>query len=153
MNCPGCGKAGTRVLDSRMAKGGEQIRRRRECGDCGHRFTTFERVESSLPTVIKKAGGRVPYDREKIRTGIVRATWKRDVTDREIDDFLEGLEQGFRDHPSRDVSTREIGQQVMRFLRSRDQVAYVRFASVYGEFTDVGAFKDLLSELEAAARR
>jgi len=149
MNCPFCGVADTRVLDSRMAKGGEQIRRRRECGKCGQRFTTYERVETGLPAVIKKGGGRVPFDRERIRTGVVRATWKREVTDREIDDFLDSLEQKFRERSVRDVSSQEIGQEVLRFLLARDQVAYVRFASVYGEFSDVTEFKDILSDLEA----
>lgn len=152
MNCPFCSVAGTRVLDSRMAKGGEQIRRRRECEDCAQRFTTYERVETGLPSVIKKGGGRVPYDREKVRTGVVRATWKREVTDREIDDFLDDLEQRFRDKSIRDVSSRDLGQAVLLFLQDRDQVAYVRFASVYGDFSDVREFKDLLEDLEAGAR-
>ena len=151
MNCPFCGVAGTRVLDSRMARGGEQIRRRRECEDCTQRFTTYERVETGLPAVIKKGGGRVPYDRDKVRTGIVRATWKREVTDREIDDFLDCVEAGFREDSVREVDSRDIGQEVLRYLRSRDQVAYVRFASVYGDFSDVTEFTDLLSDLDAGA--
>lgn len=148
MNCPFCGIAGTRVLDSRMAKGGEQIRRRRECEGCTQRFTTYERVETGLPTVIKKGGGRVPYDRAKVRTGVVRATWKREVTDREIDDFLDHVEQRFRERSVRDVPSREIGQEVLRFLLKRDQVAYVRFASVYGDFSDLTEFEDLLHGLD-----
>jgi transcriptional repressor NrdR len=148
MNCPFCGIAGTRVLDSRMAKGGEQIRRRRECEGCTQRFTTYERVETGLPTVIKKGGGRVPYDREKVRTGVVRATWKREVTDREIDDFLDQVEQRFRERGVRDIPSRDIGQEVLRFLLKRDQVAYVRFASVYGDFSDLTEFADLLHGLD-----
>ncbi len=148
MNCPFCRIAGTRVLDSRMAKGGEQIRRRRECEGCSQRFTTYERVETGLPTVIKKGGGRVPYDREKVRTGVVRATWKREVTDREIDDFLDCVEQQCRERSVRDIGSKEIGQEVLKFLRGRDQVAYVRFASVYGDFSDVTEFQDLLHELD-----
>jgi len=132
-----------------MARGGEQIRRRRECGDCAQRFTTYERVETGPPAVIKKGGGRVPYDREKVRTGIVRATWKRAVTDREIDDFLDRLEARFRDGSVREVSSQELGQDVLRYLRERDQVAYVRFASVYGDFKDVKEFHDILNEMEA----
>ncbi len=144
MNCPFCGVAGTRVLDSRMARGGEQIRRRRECEGCTQRFTTYERVETGLPSVVKKGGGRVPYDREKVRTGVVRATWKREVTDREIDDFLDRVEQQFRERSVRDIPSKEIGQEVLRYLLKRDQVAYVRFASVYGDFSDLTEFEDLL---------
>jgi len=148
MNCPFCGVAGTRVLDSRMARGGEQIRRRRECEGCTQRFTTYERVETGLPSVVKKGGGRVPYDREKVRTGVVRATWKREVTDREIDDFLDRVEQQFRERSVRDIPSKEIGQEVLRYLLKRDQVAYVRFASVYGDFSDLTEFEDLLHGLD-----
>jgi len=131
-----------------MARGGEQIRRRRECEGCTQRFTTYERVETGLPSVVKKGGGRVPYDREKVRTGVVRATWKREVTDREIDDFLDRVEQQFRERSVRDIPSKEIGQEVLRYLLKRDQVAYVRFASVYGDFSDLTEFEDLLHGLD-----
>jgi transcriptional repressor NrdR len=149
MKCPFCEDSGTRVLDSRVAKKGEQIRRRRECPACGQRFTTYERAETGLPTVVKKDEGRVPFDRDKLRTGIVRATWKRSLADREIEDFLDKLEQKYRNMGHREISTRQIGDDVLRFLQTRDQIAYIRFMSVYGDFSDSREFIDRLLALEA----
>ncbi|MBM4352839.1 MAG: transcriptional repressor NrdR [Deltaproteobacteria bacterium] len=151
MRCPYCKCPSTKVVDSREVRGGEEIRRRRLCdttdGGCGHRFTTFERLELRLPVVVKRDGGRVPFEREKVRNGLLRATWKRRVREEEIEAFLDDLERRLSENVSREVTTQEIGSEAVRFLARVDPVACVRFQSVYGDFRSIDEFKRLLSEL------
>lgn len=146
MRCPYCKSTKTRVIDSREARGGDEVRRRRVCV-CGRRFTTFERVERRLPSVIKKNGGRVPFDRDKVRNGVLRATWKRRISDEEIERFLDNLETQLSEQFAKEVTTREIAGYVLKFLAATDPVAYVRFQSVYGDFKDIEEFKALISKL------
>jgi len=138
-------------VDSRVVRGGEEIRRRRLCeladGGCGQRFTTFERVERRLPVVVKKDAGRVPFDREKVRNGVLRATWKRRISEETIEAFLADLEKRLSERLSKEVTTRELGDEVRTFLRATDHVAFIRFESVYGDFQSIDEFQKLLSTL------
>ncbi len=152
MKCPFCGFLRTKVVDSREVRSGEEIRRRRLCeptegGGCESRFTTFERVERRLPVIVKKDGGRMPYDREKVRNGILIAASKRGIQVDEIEQFLNKLEKTLSEEFSKEAETRFIGQEVMRYLKTRDHVAYARFASVYMDFQDIEEFKKLLTSL------
>jgi transcriptional repressor NrdR len=150
MKCPFCGFADSRVVDSRLSREGNSIRRRRECGRCERRFTTFERVEEMLPLVIKKDGRRQPFDRKKIVAGIQRACEKRPVSIATIEKIVDQLERQLQESGEREVASRIIGQAVMNALHDLDQVAYVRFASVYRQFKDINEFmaelKDILAE-------
>lgn len=148
MRCPFCKSPDTKVIDSRVVNGQEEIRRRRVCGGkCGSRFTTFERAELRLPLVVKKDESRMAFDREKIRHSILTATKKRRLSDDEIESFLRQLEKGLAEKSRKEVTTRHIGQEVMRFLRDKDPVAYVRFASVYLDFHSTDEFKRLLGTM------
>jgi transcriptional repressor NrdR len=151
MRCPYCKNPRTKVIDSRDAKGGDEIRRRRHCdveeAGCGRRFTTFERLERRMPVVVKRGGGRVPYERDKVRNGLLRATWKRPIREAVIEDFLDELERRLAENFIKEVTTEEIGREVSRFLKDTDQVAYVRFQSVYGDFQNIDEFRSLLSTL------
>lgn len=152
MKCPFCNNTKTNVIDSRMVRGGLEIRRRRHCppeeGGCDQRFTTFERVETRVAIVVKKDGRRVPFDREKVRSGILRATWKTRVGEEEIEEFLNSLESKFSERLVKEVTTQDIGGEVLRFLKRREQVAYIRFMSVYGDFQSARQFRELLGSLE-----
>jgi transcriptional repressor NrdR len=150
MNCPVCKAADSRVVDSRLTDDGTAVRRRRECAQCGRRFTTYERLEVPPLFVIKKDGRREPFDREKILAGITKACEKRPVAREEVARVVEGIEQALRDRLATEVPTREIGEMVMERLRSLDEVAYVRFASVYKEFRDAESF---VQEIERLAAR
>ena len=143
MKCPACAAPDSRVLDSRPAEN-NSIRRRRECTACGKRFTTYEMVETAPITVIKKDGSREVFDRHKLETGILKACVKRPVDAAAI---VAAVEAELANRMSGEVSTREIGEMVMEQLRRLDAVAYVRFASVYREFKDVGTFLDELSRV------
>ena len=143
MNCPVCAAPDSRVLDSRPAEN-NSIRRRRECPACGKRFTTYEMVETAPITVIKKDGSREVFDRHKLETGILKACEKRPVDAAAI---VAAVEAELANRMSGEVTTREIGEMVMEQLRRLDAVAYVRFASVYREFKDVGTFLDELSRV------
>ncbi len=145
MRCPKCGNERSAVLDSRADA--DAIRRRRECQSCQARFTTFERVEFSLPVVIKKDGGRENFGREKVRLGIARACEKRPVSVEAIDAATDAIERRISELCSREIPSRQIGDMVMDELRKIDQIAYVRFASVYREFSDVSQFVDTLRTL------
>jgi transcriptional repressor NrdR len=145
MFCPKCNSDKTSVTDSRSDAGA--IRRRRECGDCGYRFTTFERVEMVLPVVIKKDGSRENFDREKIRNGLRRACEKRPVSMETIDTAVEAIEKRIQELCQKEVESRLLGELVMDELRKMDKIAYVRFASVYREFSDVSQFVDTLQSL------
>jgi transcriptional repressor NrdR len=146
MKCPGCGFLESKVVDSRSAQEGSTIRRRRECLSCKKRFTTFEMVESVPVFVIKKDGSRELFDRAKVLSGIMKATEKRPVNAEELTNQIEAeIQNSLR----QDVPTREIGEMIMRALKEVDDVAYVRFASVYREFKDIETFLHELNELRA----
>lgn len=158
MKCPFCADLENKVIDSRLGKDGLSIRRRRECLDCGRRFTTYERVEEIQPLVVKKDGRRETFDREKIRDGMIKATQKRPVSVDDIDDFLDSLERHFQETNQKEIPSTEIGERVIAALQKIDEVAYVRFASVYRQFKDLDDFVRELKELLAskddpAARR
>ena len=148
MQCPFCGEADTRVTDSRIVTSGDQVRRRRECTQCGERFTTYEKAELTLPRVIKQDGTRVPFDESKLRTGILRALEKRPATADEIESVISEIKRRLIASGDREVRSRYIGEQVMEGLRQLDQVAYVRFASVYRSFQDVNAFREEIERME-----
>lgn len=148
MRCPSCGQDNDRVVDSRSVRDGRAVRRRRHCSDCGHRFTTYEYVEPSTLSVVKKDGRRETYDREKLVTGILTACEKRPVSRDEIDTLVDRVEAVIAERGDREVPSGEIGEAVMKELRALDEVAYVRFASVYRRFKDVGEFLDEVRGLQ-----
>ena len=148
MQCPFCGDSDTRVTDSRIVTSGDQVRRRRECTECGERFTTYEKAELTLPRVIKRNGARVPFDDEKLRNGILRALEKRPVASDEIESAISEIKRRLIASGDREVASRQVGEQVMESLRLMDQVAYVRFASVYRSFEDVNAFREEIERME-----
>ena len=153
MKCPKCHKEGSRVVDSRPADNGHAIRRRRECSNCGYRFTTFERVEVTTLLVIKKNGNREEFNRQKILKGIVRATEKRPVGMDKITEIVDQVESKVRSVGSTEVSSQLIGEYIMGILADVDEVAYIRFASVYRQFKDMDAFKHELEELMARDKK
>ena len=150
MKCPFCAEIKNKVIDSRLSKDGRTIRRRRECLDCGKRFTTYEKVEAVLPMVVKKDGRREPFNHEKIRAGIHKACQKRPISIDDIADFVDSLGQLFQESGHREINSSDIGERVIEKLKEWDDVAYVRFASVYRQFKDINEFmtelKDLLDE-------
>ena len=148
MRCPFCKEEKSRVVDSRAAGDGFVIRRRRECLECSRRYTTYERIEETPLRVIKKDGSRVPFDRRKILTGLIKACEKRPISISALEDVTDKIERRINERFEREVPSREIGEMVMEELRSLDQVAYVRFASVYREFKDINAFMSHLNELK-----
>ena len=153
MKCPKCHEEGSRVVDSRPADEGHAIRRRRECTNCGFRFTTFERVEATPLLVIKKNGTREEFNREKILKGIVRATEKRPVGMDRITAIVNQVENKVRSVGGTEVSSQLIGEYIMGILADVDEVAYIRFASVYRQFKDMAAFRDELEELMARDKK
>lgn len=146
MKCPFCGEENTKVIDSRPAEENNSIRRRRQCEVCGKRFTTYEKVETILLIVIKKDDNREPYDRSKIERGIVRSCHKRPVSYDQIVSTVEEIEAEIFNKEEKEISSNEIGEIVMDKIKELDQVAYVRFASVYREFKDVNTFMDELKK-------
>lgn len=147
MLCPFCKNEETRVIDSRVVRDTAAVRRRRTCDRCERRFTTYERVEDLLPSVVKRDGRREPFDREKIRRGIQLAFKKRKVSETRVAELVDAIERGFQDHVDREVSSTSIGEAVMEALRREDEVAYVRFASVYRQFRDVNEFMAELTRI------
>lgn len=147
MKCPYCGVDNDKVIDSRSNNDGYSIRRRRECVACQRRFTTYEHVERPNIKVIKKDGVREPFDCEKIRTGLEKACWKRPVSDDQIRALIEKIEREVHDRFDGEVPAEKIGELIMQRLRTVDQVAYVRFASVYRQFDDVHDFVDELQPM------
>ncbi|MBN2178569.1 MAG: transcriptional repressor NrdR [Deltaproteobacteria bacterium] len=147
MNCPFCSNSENRVIDSRLSKDGDAIRRRRECEACGKRFTTYEYVEEVLPVVIKKDGRREPFDRGKILTGIKKACQKRPISMDVIENVVERIEQTCQEYQQKEIPSSIVGEKIMEELHNLDGVAYVRFASVYREFRDVNDFLDELKDL------
>jgi transcriptional repressor NrdR len=136
-----------RVIDSRLSKDGDLIRRRRECSHCQRRFTTYERVEETLPLVIKKDGRRELFDRGKILNGLQKACEKRPISVNVLEKLIERIEQRLQESGEREVLSREIGEQIMLELQNLDEIAYVRFASVYRSFKDVNEFMNEVKEL------
>jgi len=147
MKCPFCGEIKNKVIDSRLSKDGRMTRRRRECLNCEKRFTTYEKVETLLPMVVKKDGRREPFDHEKIRAGIQKACQKRPISVNTIDDFVDSLGQLFQESGHREIRSSDIGERVIERLKEWDDVAYVRFASVYRQFKDINEFMTELKEL------
>jgi transcriptional repressor NrdR len=145
MKCPYCSKINNKVIDSRLSKDGRTIRRRRECMDCGRRFTTYERLEEILPMVVKKDGRRETFSREKIINGIKKACQKRPVSITKIEEFVDSLEVYFQELGKKEIESKEVGEKVIKHLKDWDEVAYVRFASVYRQFKDINEF---VAELE-----
>ena len=150
MRCPFCGAPDTRVVDSRLGGEGDSVRRRRECTECKDRFTTYETVELSLPRVVKSDGTRQPFLEEKLRAGMARALEKRPVGAEDVELAVSHVKRRLMAQGDREVSSRIIGEWVMDELRGLDQVAYVRFASVYRKFEDVQDFRDEVERLQSA---
>ncbi|NCF30162.1 MAG: transcriptional regulator NrdR [Gammaproteobacteria bacterium] len=148
MHCPFCAENDTRVVDSRLVSEGDQVRRRRECSSCRERFTTYERAELSLPRVVKSDGSRVPFDEQRLRAGMMRALEKRPVESERVEQAVGRIKRALMARGEREVASRLIGEQVMAALGELDQVAYVRFASVYRSFQDVAAFREEVERLE-----
>lgn len=153
MKCPFCQKENDRVIDSRTQPDGYSIRRRRECNECRGRYTTYERMEEPAIKVVKKDGARVPFDREKIKRGLEKACWKRPVAEADIDLLVGDVEREIQDRMVGEIESRELGAMVIRRLKNLDQVAYVRFASVYRDFADAQAFVDVLGPMLDEMRR
>ncbi|HEJ83191.1 MAG TPA: transcriptional repressor NrdR [Desulfobacteraceae bacterium] len=147
MICPYCTKIDNKVIDSRLSKDARTIRRRRECIACGRRFTTFERLEDVLPMVVKKDGRREPFSREKIISGIRQACQKLPISVARIEEFADSLETQFQDLGKKEINSSEIGERVINTLKEWDEVAYVRFASVYRQFKDINEFMSELEEI------
>ena len=153
MRCPYCGNDDTQVKDSRPTDDSSAIRRRRICPSCGGRFTTFERVQLRELMVVKKSGRRVPFDRDRIKQGLAKACWKRPISDEQIEATVAAVELEIYANFDAEVPSREIGELVMKSLAGLDQVAYVRFASVYREFKDAQDFVEELQPMLGASRR
>lgn len=148
MRCAFCGHHEDRVIDSRASATGDVIRRRRECEGCGKRFTTYERIEYVLPTVVKKDGRREPFDRKKVVASLTIACTKRPVGAEQLESIADAIERELDGAESREVASTTIGERVMTLLKDVDQVAYVRFASVYRSFRDIGEFAAELRGLD-----
>lgn len=148
MHCPFCGETDTKVIDSRLVVDGQQVRRRRECPKCTERFTTFETAELVFPRVVKSDGRRAPFDDQKLRAGLLRALEKRPVSAEQIESVMQTLLNRIRATGEREISSQLLGEWMMEELRALDQVAYVRFASVYRSFQDVQAFNKEIEKLQ-----
>ena len=153
MRCPFCGNEDDKVVDSRLSKDGDAIRRRRQCLGCEKRFTTYERIDELETFVIKKDGSREIFDRVKLRGGILKALQKRPVSVNQVEGFLDALESEFQESNVREIAASEIGEKVINWLKGIDDVAYVRFASVYREFRDVQEFMRELESIIAGRQK
>ena len=147
MKCPYCGHPGDKVVDSRESREGEVIRRRRECLECGRRFTSYERIDEIPYMVVKKDGNRERFERQKLVSGLLKACEKRPVRVAALEAVADKVETALQEKPEREMSTEEIGAYVMRELKVLDKVAFVRFASVYRNFRDIDEFKNELNDL------
>ena len=152
MKCPFCDDVEDKVVESRMAKEGEVIRRRRECLSCKRRYTTYERVEETMPAVVKKDGRREPFDRSKIVSGLKKACEKRPISTTTIEAVTDRIEKRIQDMGETEIESTAVGEEVMKELSQLDQVAYVRFASVYREFKDIDQFMDEIKSLAQQRR-
>ena len=148
MHCPFCETEDTRVIDTRLVGGGEQVRRRRECQACAERFTTYESAELLMPRVIKSNGAREPFNDDKLRSGLARALEKRPVSVEDLETIINHIQHDLRATGERELPSRAIGEAVMKRLKEVDQVAYVRFASVYRDFQDISEFQDEIAKLK-----
>lgn len=149
MKCPNCHQSESKVVESRDVSTGESIRRRRECLDCGHRFTTYERLERPAIVVVKKDGTRQMYDRAKLVSGLQKACEKTPITGEQFDDLVNRVEKSMYDRADGEITTHQIGTIIMDILAGTNQVAYVRFASVYRNFTDIESFERELARIKA----
>jgi transcriptional repressor NrdR len=147
MKCPFCGHAETQVVETRVAEDGGFIRRRRQCGACEKRFTTYERPEVSFPAVVKKDGRRIDYEPAKLRASLSLALRKRPVSMEQVDSAIERIEEKLLNLGQREIPSHRLGEMVMRELKKLDKVAYIRFASVYRSFEDIDEFKSLVDEV------
>lgn len=152
MHCPFCGADDTRVIDSRLVADGDQIRRRRECASCKDRFTTFEVAELLMPRVIKRDDSREPFNEDKLRAGLQRALQKRPVSVEAIESAVSAIKRELQSTGEREIAAREVGEKVMEQLRELDDVAFVRFASVYRSFQDLSEFRAELDRMEKMGR-
>lgn len=150
MHCPFCSHTDTKVIDSRLVSEGGQVRRRRECAACGERFTTFETAELVMPRLVKSDGSRQPFDEDKLRAGIMRAVEKRPVSVESLEKAILQIKSSLRATGEREVEAKLLGELVMGALKELDQVAYVRFASVYRRFKDVKQFSDEINKLNSS---
>jgi transcriptional repressor NrdR len=148
MKCPFCGHLETQVVETRLAEDGDFIRRRRQCGACEKRFTTYEKPEVSFPAIVKKDGRRIDYQRDKLLASLNLSLRKRPVSTEQVDSAIERIEEKLLNLGIREVASQRIGELVMRELKKLDKVAYVRFASVYRNFEDIDAFKTLVDEVQ-----
>ena len=153
MHCPFCNHEDTKVIDSRLAGEGQQVRRRRECEKCGERFTTFETAELVMPRIVKNDGSRQPFDEGKLRSGLMRALEKRPVSTEAMEAALARIIHRLQVAGEREIRSRQIGEWVMQELRGLDEVAYVRFASVYRSFQDVNEFREEVERLQDESAR
>lgn len=153
MHCPFCGHEDTKVMDSRLAGEGAQVRRRRECEKCGERFTTFEGAELVMPRIVKNNGTREPFDEHKLRAGMMRALEKRPVSTEAIEAAIVRIVHKLRVTGEREIRSLQVGERVMEELKALDEVAYVRFASVYHSFQDVNEFREEVERLKEEVAR
>lgn len=149
VHCPFCKAEDTSVIDSRLHEDGSQVKRRRKCDKCGQRFSTFEKASLAMPQVLKRSGDPEPYSESKLRRGMESALYKRPVTPEQVDHLIERVELRLRSQPEREIPSRRIGEWVMEELRDLDQVAYVRFASIYHAFQDVHGFREAVERVLA----
>jgi len=149
VQCPFCNSPDTRVIDSRLAEEGTQVRRRRGCEQCEGRFTTFEKAQLTMPTIVKRSGTPQPFSENKLRRGFESAVYKRPVNGEQIDHAIDNIERKLRQTGEKEIASRRIGEWVMEELRDLDHVAYVRFASIYRAFEDVNAFQEEIQKLKA----
>jgi len=147
MKCPYCGKPQTSVIDSREAREGRSIRRRRQCDICAKRFTTYERIEGIDLKVIKKDGVREDFDREKLKRGLIKATWKRPISMADIEDLIEEVERKLRQKQTTEIKSWEVGNLAINRLKKMDKLSYLLFASVYRDFNSLADFKDEIDKL------
>jgi transcriptional repressor NrdR len=147
MHCPFCSEPETRVIDSRLSNDGEHVRRRRECVSCGDRFTTYEHAELNMPRIVKTDGSRVPFNEEKLRSGVMRALEKRPVSTEQVEESLNRVRHKILLSGEREVSSSRVGNWIMEELLAMDHVAYIRFASVYLDFGDMDAFSEAIERL------
>lgn len=149
MHCPFCGALDTRVIDSRLVAEGDQIRRRRECVTCVERFTTYEAAELVMPRIIKQNGVREPFDENKLHAGLMKALEKRPVSIERVNEAINRIKHSLRASGEREISSRAVGEEVMKELRGLDEVAFVRFASVYRSFKDLNEFRAEIDRLSS----
>lgn len=152
MHCPFCTAIDTKVIDSRLSPEGDRVRRRRECINCGARFTTYEVAELIMPQIVKQDDRREVFSEDKLRAGMIRALEKRPVSIEQVEDAIQRIQSRARTSGERELNSRQLGDWVMNELRELDQVAYVRFASVYRSFQDVNAFREEIERLQALAK-